>query len=178
MIALAIVVVAFVSCATIAHGVDRLRGVDSEALATLEELNDRLQPDDAPWWAEVAGMLLAPGLTFRGGCHVWMALLAGAPPDLADSDIHPGNAVESLRGGAWQVDLAGRICSLSVAVAFLSRASLWASGGAEMIIQLFAALNLAVLCCDPLLYLIDRHSPIMFNTTPETHEVNSNGRRR
>jgi hypothetical protein len=173
MIGLAIVLGGVVGCVAIAHAIDRARGVDSEAAAALGELDDRLQPDDATWWAEVTGMLLAPGLTLRGGCHVWMALLAGAPPDLADSDIHPGNAVASLRGGAWQVDLAGRICSLGVAVAFLSRASLWASGGAEMIIQLFAALNLAVLCCDPLLYLIDRHSPIMFNTTPEqTHEVN------
>jgi hypothetical protein len=133
----------------VAHTADRVRGVRSDYLAALDGLHDRLTTDDATWWVEVLGAVFAPALTVRSGCHVWMALLAGADPQVDPQDVTLQNVVVALRDGSVATDLAGRLLAAGVGVTgwLLVVPVIPAS---ESIVRAYVALNCTVLTADPL----------------------------
>lgn len=84
-----------------------------EAVAAWDRLAE--SPDDAPLWAEVLGMAFAPSLFARAGVHVWVALLAGVDPRLAEgTDVSLRSPIRGLRGD--RNDLLARLGVLGVGV--------------------------------------------------------------
>jgi hypothetical protein len=156
---------------TLACSIDRYRGADSETLAALAVAEDRLTADDAPLWAEVLGVVLAPALVLRGGCHVWAALLAGVDPAVDRNDVTLQNVVLAVRDESATADLAGRLLAASIGITAWLAVLPVASGNG--IVRAYLALNCTVLAADPLGVVARRHpSRPMTDATKDT-EVNS-----
>lgn len=139
-----------------AYLVDRVRGVTprTDVLASVRAWDDRHEPDDAPLWAEVCGVVFAAGLLIRAGAHIVAALIDGSDPRVADSDVSFGNAVASLRGGEWRPDLAGRVLAVGLGVCgwvLLDPLGMEATGAGVVV-----AANLGVLVADPLWFAVHR----------------------
>lgn len=111
-------------------------------------------PDDAPLWAEVAGLLFAPALFVRAGVHVWVALFADVDPQLADgSDVSLRSPIRGLRGDRH--DALARIGTAGagiVAFAAWPPAMLFSAAPAPVAIWILA--QTYALGADPLAYLI------------------------
>lgn len=124
----------------------------------LRDLNARLEPDDAPPWAEVLGAVLPAFIAIRGGLHAATALVAG---DLTDEAIDPHLTGHGLTLASPVVGLRGhrfdRVARYVVGVVGV--------GGYHMIgfsaighplPRAWLMLNVLACAADPALYGIDR----------------------
>lgn len=116
--------------------------------------DDRFGTDDARVWAEVLGVILAPGLFIRAAVHVWLALAADAvreehvDPHLAARDITLASPIKGVRD--HRVDPAARIVT---AVAGLAVWSSWPPATLGGVVGLWLGANWLVALSDPLQYV-------------------------
>lgn len=112
-------------------------------------------PDDAPLWAEVAGLLFAPALFVRGGVHVWVALLADVDPRLAGgSDVSLRSPIRGLRGERH--DVLARIGTAGAGIVALGAwppSMLFSVAPAPLAVWMLA--QTYALGADPLAYLLN-----------------------
>jgi hypothetical protein len=110
-------------------------------------------PDDAPLWAEVCGLLLAPALFARAGVHVWVALFADVDPRLAPgTDVTVASPIRGLRG-----DRHDAVARLGVCGAGVAALGAWPPAVIQTLPPLLAiglTAQIAVLLADPALYAV------------------------
>jgi len=132
-----------------------------ETIDALRDANERWSSDDARWWAEVLGVVLALGLTIRGGVHVWTALFANAAgvfdeeidPHLADCDITLKSPVKGLR--EHRVERVARYATFVVGLVAWSLLAPLTTDRPPMAAP-YIVLQVTVLFADPVTFLLDR----------------------
>lgn len=132
-------------------------------LAELREANRQWRTDDARWWAEALGIVLALGLFMRASVHVWVALVQDdVDPHLGDRDVTLQSPIADLRNHPW-VDLRARVATAGIGIAA------WLIFSTETsAIWLWYALNLSVCVMDPLAFAVLRLRGMASASSTET----------
>lgn len=119
----------------------------------LLDLNSQLTTDDAPWWAEVLGPVLAIGLVLRGGIHVGAALFGRdvlgecIDPHVDKQDVTLASPVIDMRG--HRLDLFARLVTAAIAL------GLWGmvEAASHPVGAAYLALQLGVCIADPIAFV-------------------------
>lgn len=124
----------------------------------LRDLNARLEPDDAPLWAEVLGAVLPAFVAIRGGLHAGSALVGAdltgeaIDPHLTGHGLTLASPVAGLRGHRF--DRVARYLVAVVGVGGYHIIGFSAIG--HPLPRSWLLLNVLACAADPALYGIDR----------------------
>lgn len=151
-----------------------------EVYRELRALDRQLSADDAPAWAEVLSVVLALGLTVRGGIHVWTVLIANEwtngpdlDPSLAGNDVTLASPVIGLRGHRYE-----RVARY---LTFVAGLGIWylftpfTPGGRPLVSKILIVLTAAVCLADPIAFIVTRvRARYRHATTQQSHHENTN----